>query len=110
MKKASKDAREKIVKAIREGRVAIGNKAVVEKTTPHLDVFKYEAGVNDEGNKYPAAKGFILSWSEPSRGFGEITFVVKGNKVEIDSEYMGRDFVMGQLAKLVSNSKIRGME
>ncbi len=97
----------KMKKAVKAGRVVIGNKAVTEKKSPHISVYKYDDGVRDDGTKYKAAQGFVLQWGEPGRGFGEITFSVKKDgSVELQTECMGREFVIDQLVKMVTNAKL----
>lgn len=88
-------------------KVVIGNKAVTGKVTPYVEAFKYEKGVSEQGYKYPAAQGFVLSWGEQGKGFGQITFVFKKGQLEIESECMGMDFVVDQVAKLLANAKLK---
>jgi hypothetical protein len=47
-----------------------------------------------------------VSWSEPTYGFGELTFDVVDGQLEIHSEGMGDGFILAQFAKLVQHSKI----
>jgi hypothetical protein len=93
-------------RAIKEGKVEIGNKAVTEKKTPYIQVFKYEAGKDTEGTPYEAAEGFTISWSDPSCGFGEISFRVKNGQLEIRSEHMGWQFIGEQITKLLDSAKL----
>lgn len=44
--------------------------------------------------------GFIVRWSKPHCGFGELTFSVKNGKLHCDTECMSRRFVSQVLEKL----------
>jgi hypothetical protein len=62
--------------------------------------------------------GFCLRWGAKGVGFGELTFRLKGGKMDedsgeiegaecvCDSEYMGRDFVKDALAHFANTVKI----
>jgi len=50
--------------------------------------------------------GFVLCWGAKGVGFGEVTFSKdKDNKLHVQSECMGREFVKKALAALVDSAK-----
>ena len=76
----------------------MGNEAVLHKSSPYIKVFDNRAMGYDSG--------FIMHWAEPGRGCGELTFVVKHGHLEIETEFMGLDFVKKQMMKLLDGAKI----
>lgn len=52
--------------------------------------------------------GFVIGWSDETKGFGQITFRQDSNdkQLSIDSECMGREFVKKILCSLVDKSTL----
>ena len=53
-----------------------------------------------------AGDGMKIRWSDKDYGYGEIDFFLRDGKIEIDSEFMGKDFVKRLLDKLVEDAII----
>ena len=60
---------------------------------------------------YPKCNTLIVRWSDQSVGFGEVKINSDsdGNAL-IDSEYMGREFVIKVLTALVMSAKFANMD
>ena len=106
-KKATKAERTRLVKAVKrmtkDTDIVIGNPAVVEKKTPYVEVFDNRKVKSKWG---PGRAGFVLSWDEPGKGFGQITFIEKDGHFEIETECMGIQFVIRQVVKMLANAKV----
>ena len=67
-----------------------------------LDSFDTDAMFDVFDNEETGRKGFIVSWSEKGRGFGQYTFIVtKDGKLELDNECDGPEAVKRVLCSLV---------
>ena len=97
-KRVSKAMHNKLKKAVLEGRVEMGNEAVLANESTYITMF-------DHTRKGHGA-GFQVHWHDPEVGFGELVFVVKHGKLEIQTEFMGLDFAKKQMMKLLDNAKI----
>ena len=53
---------------------------------------------------------FMLSWSDPETGFGQMEFIRynESDGIVIDSELMDRDFIKSVLNALVDKARVRG--
>jgi hypothetical protein len=50
--------------------------------------------------------GFVVMWSKPHCGFGELTFYLKDGKLHCDTECMSRKFVSQVLEKVAETVEI----
>mgnify|MGYP001176812753 CR=1 FL=1 len=104
------EAKEKVVEAIKAGRVSFAPRAEESLARMSLDNpdFTVTAVTMNEGNLRDNAGRWIgFEWETVSAGFGETVFCLYNDgRVEIDNEAMSRDFIKNVLAKC-ENEEIR---
>jgi len=120
-KQASEAVRKKILGLIRKGRVAFKSdpkllsRKGIKKTSDQLIANPEfaEIGMDDAWKKWRRKPGrgnnggFAIRWGVQGLGFGEIAvYLDKKNRLMIDSEHMGKNFVKKALCALVDSAKI----
>ena len=58
------------------------------------------------GTRAAPEKGFTIRWATPNVGFGQFYFWHDGEKVQIASEHMGKEFIKKVLCKMVDDAEI----
>lgn len=81
---ADREIKERIVKLIREDKVVFAD---------DIDLINQPEGPVRIRSFKPFDKGFIVAWSKPGFGFGELTFYIRDNRVRCHSECTNKKFV-----------------
>lgn len=110
----SEEAREKILKALEEGRVEFAGTPPIPSGSPDFTVthaearefwgpaLKEEPGGTVIGNR----GGLEIDWQTAGAGFGTLMLSLnREGRLRIDSEYMGREFCLEVLKKLLESAE-----
>jgi hypothetical protein len=62
---------------------------------------KHYSQADDIDNPIPPDGGFMIRWSCRGVGFGELAIEMKDGKIKVDDEYMGKEFCLAVLRKLL---------
>ena len=83
---------------IAAGRVVIANEAAKQGHRPSVHVKSYQRH-KPKSHPYDERGVFVLQWSRPGYGFGEITLTAKDGRFVVDSEGMSDEFVLDVIAQ-----------
>lgn len=110
LKAASEKAKQKLLDALKDGKVVFGEHINLDfdrkkKTFPpnftHISIEGWE-------NKKSNTSGFLLRWGAAGWGGGEFTFIQHPDKrIEIQTECMGLDFLIAAIKRMLAEAEIR---